>query len=109
MPCKVISRRNNSMEKTMEMEMDDELKREQDHLYAVVENALHGFGEWDVGDPVTWAILHVVRAQTDLAHAIDEYANYNENKYGVEVAIEERRKAIAALQEALAQEPRGYQ
>jgi hypothetical protein len=96
----------------MKMEIDDDLKeliREQKHFHSVVEDAKHGFGEWDTCDPVAWAILRVVRAQTALAAAIDEDANYNENERGVEAAIEERCRAITALQEALAQEPRGFQ
>ena len=94
------------------METDDELKvliREQDHFHHVVKDAKRGFGEWDPCDPVVWAILRVVKAQTDFAHAIEENVAYGENDDVVEAAIEERRKAIAALQEALEREPRGFQ
>jgi hypothetical protein len=53
--------------------------------------------------------LRVVQAQNDFAHAIGEVTAYGEDERMVEAAIAERREAIAALQQALAQEPRGYQ
>jgi hypothetical protein len=61
------------------------------------------------GDPVVWAILRVVQTQNDFAHAIGEVTAYGAPERMVEAAIEERRKAIAALQEALEDEPRGFQ
>jgi hypothetical protein len=90
--------------------MDDELralKREQERFDFVVEDAKRYFGQWDMCDPVVWAILRVVQAQNDFAHAIDE-GSYGENERMVEAAIKERRKAIAALQEAFEDEPRGF-
>jgi len=50
-----------------------------------------------------------VQAQNDFADAMDQVANYGVDERMVEAAIEERRKAIAALQEALEDEPRGFQ
>jgi hypothetical protein len=93
----------------MELEMDDELRRELEHFDTMAEKAKHGFGEWDALDPVAEAILRVVQAQNDFAHAIEENVCYGESDDVVEAAIEERRKAIVALTEALASEPRGYQ
>ena len=94
------------------MEMDDEhraLIREQEHFHSVVEDVKRDFGQWDMCDPVVWAILRVVQAQNDFAHAMDQAVAYGEDQRVVEEAIEERRKAIAALQEALEDEPRGFQ
>ena len=99
--------RSDRMEKVMEM--DDELKREEERFEFVVEDAKRYFGQWDICDPVVWAILRVVQAQNDFAHAIDQNVNYGANDRVVEAAIKERRKAIAALQEALEGEPRGFQ
>jgi tetratricopeptide (TPR) repeat protein len=92
--------------------MDDELralKREQERFHFVVEDAKRYFGEWDSCDPVVWAILRVVQAQNDFADAMNQVAAYGVNGRVVEAAIEERRKAIAALREALEREPRGFQ
>jgi hypothetical protein len=91
------------------MEMDDELRRELENFDLVVEDARQHFGEWDMCDPVVWAILRVVQAQNDFAHAIEEIENYGEDERMVEAAIAERIKAIAALQKAIEQEPRGFQ
>ena len=94
------------------MEMDDELRalqREQEHFHSVVEDVKRDFGQWDMCGPVVWAILRVVQAQNDFADVMDQVANYGVDERMVEAAIEERRKAIAALQEALEDEPRGFQ
>jgi hypothetical protein len=40
---------------------------------------------------------------------MDQVASYGVNERVVEAAIKERREAIAALQEALEDEPRGFQ
>ena len=40
------------------------------------EDCKQHFGEWDACDPVSWAILRVVQAQNDLAHAIHLTADY---------------------------------
>jgi hypothetical protein len=74
----------------------------------LVEDCKRYFGQWDIEDPVVWAILRVVQAQNDLADAINQDSEIG-NKGGVESAIAERRDAIAALQEALKREPRGFQ
>jgi hypothetical protein len=86
------------------------LKAEQERFTFVVEDAKRHFGEWDMCDPVVWAILRVVEAQSNLAHAIDlgAYADID-NARVLEQAIAERIKAIAALQRAIEQEPRGFQ
>jgi hypothetical protein len=89
--------------------MDDEFERAAERFDFVVEDARRYFGQWDMCDPVVWAILRVVQAQNDFAHAIDQVVNYGVNERMVEAAIKERRKAIAALQEALEREPRGFQ
>jgi len=91
------------------MEMDDELNRKAERFDCVVEDAKRYFGHWDMCDPVVWAILRVVQAQNDFAHAIDQVATEGVNERVVEAAIKERREAIAALQEALKHEPRGFQ
>jgi ADP-ribosylglycohydrolase len=93
----------------MELKMDDELRRELAHFDTMAEKAKHGFGEWDALDPVAEAILRVVQAQNDFAHAIGESVAYGGGDDAVEAAIEKRRKAIVALTGALASEPRGYQ
>jgi hypothetical protein len=87
---------------------DDELRREQENFDLEVEDARQHFGDWDMCDPVVWAILRVVQAQNGFAHAIEEVEN-GEDERMVEAAIAERIKAIAALQEAIKQEPRGFQ
>ena len=89
--------------------MDDELRAKYDRFNFMVEGAKRDFGQWDMCDPVVWAILRLVQAQNDFAHAIDQAASYGVNERVVEAAIEERRKAIAALQKALEREPRGFQ
>jgi hypothetical protein len=55
-------------------------------------------------DPVVWAILRVVQAQNDLAHAFDRFAAYGTERM-VEQAIAERREAVAALQKAIEEAP----
>src|SRR5262245_51807694 len=91
------------------MATDDELEREAERFDFVGEDAKRYFGQWDICDPVVWAILRVVQAQNDFAYAIDQVVNVGVNERVVEAAIKERRKAIAALQEALEREPRGFQ
>jgi hypothetical protein len=86
------------------MEMD-----EQECFDFAAEDVKRYFGQWDMYDPVVWAILRVVQAQNDFAHAMEQVALYGVNERVVEAAIKERRGAIAALQEALEDEPRGFQ
>jgi len=95
------------MEKVMGM--DDELSAIAERFDFMAEDARRHFGQWDVGDPVAWAILRVVQAQNDYAHSIDLVADYGVNERVVEAATKERREAIAALQEALEREPRELQ
>jgi hypothetical protein len=79
------------------------------HFNSEVEDAKRNFGEWDSCDPVVWTLLRTVQAQNALAHAIAEVACYGEDERILEEAIAERLAAIAALQEAIKQEPRGFQ
>jgi hypothetical protein len=86
----------------------DELQRQMEHYKFVVADAKRHFGQWDTCDPVVWALIAVVQAQNDLAHAIDQDASYGA-KQMVEDAISERIKAITALMKAILREPRGFQ
>jgi hypothetical protein len=89
---------------------DDAKLTEEEHFTFAVEDAKRHFGEWDMEDPVVWAILRVVEAQSNLAHAIDMTAYAIPGiERGVEQAIAERLEAIAALQRAIEQEPRSFQ
>jgi hypothetical protein len=85
------------------MRMNDE-----DCYEFMVEDAKRYFGQWDMCDPVAWAILRVVQAQNDLAHAIGVDVDHGAKRM-VEAAIAERREAIDALRQALEQEPRRFQ
>ena len=76
-----------------------------DRFNFVVEDAKRDFGRRDMCDPVVWAILRVVQAQNDFAHAIDQANTYGVNERVVEAAIKDRRNSIAALQEVLKHEP----
>jgi hypothetical protein len=88
--------------------MDDELRAKYDRFNFMVEGAKRDFGQWDMCDPVVWAILRLVQAQTDFAHAIDQANTYGVNERVVEAAIKDRRNAIAALQEVLEHAPCGF-
>src|SRR5262245_33730521 len=55
----------------------NQMRAEFEHFSFVVEDAKRGFGEWDVCDPIVWAILRLVTAQSDLAHAITESVCYH--------------------------------
>jgi hypothetical protein len=86
---------------------DDELKREIERYEFVLEDAKRYFGEWDMCDPVSWAILRVVQAQNDLADAIDQCANGLPPAERMRKdAIAERRAAIDALLQVFKQNPR---
>jgi hypothetical protein len=94
------------------MTMDDDA----DHIRAFmrafmfeVEDAKQYFGQWDACDPVCWAILRVVRAQNEFAHAIYQNVCYGMSERAVEQAIAERLAAVVNLQKALEEEPRGFQ
>jgi antirestriction protein len=90
---------------------DDPLRKLREHeatfKFLIVDCKRH-FGQWDSCDPVAWAILRVVQAQNDLSYAIDQ-DQYGDSDHVVEAAIAERIAAIAALQDAIKQEPRGFQ
>jgi hypothetical protein len=89
------------------------IQKELDEFNRAVEDAKKGFGQWDSCDPVVWAILTLVKAQTGLAQAIDHHVNYaddiDEAKEGVERAIAARIKAVENLRKAIEEEPRGFQ
>jgi hypothetical protein len=89
--------------------IDNELKREQERFHAAVKVAKRGFGQWDPCDEVVWALLRVCTAQTAFARAIEKVECYDEDARLVEVAIAERVEAIADLQKAIREQPRGYQ
>jgi len=87
---------------------DDEKFRQFEERYNfLVEDAKRHFGQWDMCDPVVWAIVRLVQAQNDLANAVCEVVDGNAPERMIEDAITERREAIAALTEAFEQEPRG--
>jgi hypothetical protein len=52
--------------------MDDDLHREHQRFVFLVEEAKRHFGQWDMCDPVAWAIVRVVQAQNDFAYAIEQ-------------------------------------
>ena len=87
----------------------DEAERDVKLFELLVDYAKRYFGQWDIEDPVVWAILRVVEAQNDLADAIGHVAGEGLDESPVEAAIAERLKAIAELQEAIKREPRGFQ
>jgi hypothetical protein len=89
----------------------DELEKDFARFDRAVADAKEGFGHWDSCDPVVWAILALVRAQTNLALAIDHYANYADKgeTQGVEQAIAARLEAVENLRKAIEEEPRGFQ
>ena len=91
-----------------EKDIDDlnQMRAEFERFSFVVEDAKRHFGQWDMFDPVVWAILRVVQAQNDLAHAFDQFAAYGTERM-VEQAGAGRIVAIAALQKAIEEEPRG--
>jgi hypothetical protein len=75
----------------------------------VIEDCKRHFGQWDAYDPVSWAILRVVQAQNDFSYAMEQNVCYGVGDHVVEEAIAERIKAIAELQQAIQEEPRGFQ
>src|SRR5262249_16193952 len=85
----------------------NQMRAEFERFNFVVEDAKRHFGQWDMCDPVVWAILHIVEAQSDFAHAIDQVVIYGVDERVVAQAIAERLAAIAALQQAIEEEPRG--
>jgi hypothetical protein len=84
----------------------DAVRAEIERFNFVAEDAKRYFGQWDAFDPVCWAILRVVEAQNDLAHAYDMSAALALEK-GVDEAIAERIEAIAALQKVIEEYPSG--
>lgn len=88
---------------------DDWLRARFDRFEFEIEDAKRFFGQWDICDPVCWAILRVVQAQNDFAYAIEQVNCYGMDERMVEQAIAARLAAIAALQLAIEKEPRGFQ
>jgi hypothetical protein len=86
----------------------DELQQQMERYKFVVADAKRHFGLWDTCDPVVWALIAVVQAQNDLAHAIEQDVSGGAERM-VEDAISERIKAINALVKAIKDEPRGFQ
>jgi hypothetical protein len=86
------------------MSDDEEIRAQQDRFVFEVEDAKRHFGEWDMYDPVCWAILRVVQAQNDLAHAYEQEACYGV-KNVIEQATAERLAAIAVLQKTVEEYP----
>jgi hypothetical protein len=74
---------------------------------SIVKECQRNFGRWDVCDPVVWAIVRVVQAQNDFAHAIEETIASRSDDRIFEEAAEERIKATAALQRAIEKGPHG--
>jgi hypothetical protein len=85
-----------------------EFKQWEERFVFEIEDCKRYFGQWDECDPVSWAILRVVQAQNDFSHAMELYACYDVNFRVIEEAIAERIKAIAALQQAIEKQPRGF-
>jgi hypothetical protein len=80
-------------------EFDRRVERKNKLYDLLVKEALRRFGEWDVFDPVVWALLHVVVAQNNLAAAYAADAS-GEAGMDIDTALAERREAIEALQQA---------
>jgi hypothetical protein len=74
----------------------------------VIDDCKRYFGQWDECDAVSWAILRVVQAQNDFSRAMELYAYNDVSDRVIEEAIAERIKSIAALQQAIKKEPRGF-
>jgi hypothetical protein len=85
-----------------------DIAAEQECFDFLAEDAKRFFGQWDICDPVSWALVHVVQAQNDLANAYDVYAWQGANMSMLETAFKERIDAIAALQKAIEKWPRGF-
>jgi hypothetical protein len=49
---------------------EDPLAKKFARFKLTVEDAKRNFGQWDMEDPVVWALLALVEAQSSLAHAI---------------------------------------
>jgi hypothetical protein len=84
-------------------------QQEQATFEFVVEDAKRYFGQWDPYDPVVWALLRIVEAQNDFSRAIILHECEGVGAHVLEAAIAERIEAIAALQQAIKEEPRGFQ
>jgi hypothetical protein len=59
------------------------------------------FGHWDACDPVCQCIFDLVEAQTEIADAIDDYANYGGGDAAIEAAVRKRYAAAVKLIDAL--------
>jgi hypothetical protein len=89
------------------MALPREIEQWHERFEFEIEDTKRYFGQWDAYDPISWAILRVVQAQNDLAHAFDQVAIYGVNDRMLEEAFKERLEAITALQKAIKKYPRG--
>jgi hypothetical protein len=87
------------------MNDDEEIRAQQACFEFEAEDAKRHFGEWDMCDPVCWALLRVVQAQNDLAHAYVQHECFGVSEIVIERALAERRAAIADLQKTFAEYP----
>jgi hypothetical protein len=73
--------------------------REEEHgLHeAVVKDNQECLCGWDKSDPVTWMLLYVVQAHSRFVQAEKDHVDHER----LEEAREDRRKAVAMLQDAL--------
>jgi hypothetical protein len=72
-----------------------------DDFYARGDSLRAKFGGWDCCDPVAHVILDLVEAQTELADAIDDYANYGGDFAAIETAMKKRGTAAKKLLPAI--------
>jgi hypothetical protein len=72
-----------------------------DQFYARGDLLRAKFGQWDACDPVAHAILDLVEAQTALADAIDEYANFGGGEAAIRAAMAKRAAAAEKLLPAI--------
>jgi hypothetical protein len=72
-----------------------------DQFYARGDLLRPNFGHWDYCDPVANVILDLVEAQTKLADAISDYANFGGSKAAIRTAMQQRFGAAKKLMPAI--------
>jgi hypothetical protein len=72
-----------------------------DAFYARGDRLRAKFGQWDCCDPVAHVILDLVEAQTELANAIDDFANYGGSEAAIRAAMAERAAVAKKLMPAI--------
>jgi hypothetical protein len=87
------------------MNDDEEIRAQQACFVFEAEDAKRHFGEWDMCDPVCWALLRVVQAQNDLAHAYVQHECFGVSEIVIERAVAERLAAIDELLRAIEENP----